>query len=203
MTAPAEYSALEGATDSLKAVLEAHITHSDWQLHGVPIDVRSPKEIKKDKERVEEPIVSLWLYRVARNGDLQNRPPDRDGAGRLMRQPIPLDLHYLITPLAGTPGDEQLLLGRVLQALNDHSIMRGAELASPLVPEIDELRVSLEMLSLEDVTRIWNALQTPYDLSVSYLAQIVSIESHHDPLRTSSVLDRESEYHQIVGTAAR
>jgi hypothetical protein len=37
--------------------------------------------------------------------------------------------------------------------------------------------VSLETLALEDIARIWNALNQPYQLSVSYEAAIVYIES--------------------------
>jgi Pvc16 N-terminal domain len=94
------------------------------------------------------------------------------------------------------------VLGRVLQVLNDHGVLRGSELADPLDPAVDELRVNLETLSLEELTRIWNALQVPLELCASYCVQVVSLDSHHEPVSTSPVLERDSEYHQVVGSGA-
>ena len=115
---------------------------------------------------------------------------------------MPLSLSYLVTPLAQEPAEEQILLGKVLQVFNDHAILRGADLqkssqVQPLELQ-DEIRLSLEMLSLEEITRVWNALQEPYELSVAYRVQIVNIESDREPIQTSPVLARESQYTQIV-----
>ena len=42
---------------------------------------------------------------------------------------------------------------------------------------VDEIRVILCRLPLEEVTRIWEALQEPYRLSVCYLVRVIRIDS--------------------------
>jgi Pvc16 N-terminal domain len=59
----------------------------------------------------------------------------------------------------------------------DNSIIRDAQLPESLRPIVDQLAIVLVPLELEDLTRIWNALQTPYRLSVVYEVRIVLIES--------------------------
>jgi hypothetical protein len=194
-----EFTALRAVSFTLRALLEEHITNStEPQLSGVPIDLRSPKELRVAQVNG----VSLWLYRVARDGDLLNRPATRPSPNQVGHTQLPVSLSYLVTPLAEEPADEQVLLGRVLQVFNDHAILRGADLQkSPQVQPLelrDEIRVSLEMLSLEEITRVWDSLQEPYELSVAYRVQVVSIESDHEPIETSPVLVRENQYTQIV-----
>jgi hypothetical protein len=193
------YWSIGAVTETLVSLLADHVTHStDNQIKGVPISSTTPKDLRKELATGKRGI-SVWLYRVTRNPDLLNVPPPRERDDTLPLPPIPVDLHYLVTPIAGDRDDEQVLLGRVLQVFNDHATVRGAELSAPLDPDRVELRVLLDMLSLEDLTRIWNALQESYSLSIAYVVQLLSIESHNEPRWTSPVVVREDRYHQIVG----
>lgn len=195
-----EYTVIRGVTRSLRALLQAHITSSsDPGLAGVAIDLRSPKEMREDPDNEGGAQgVSLWLYRVVRNGHTLNRPPERVAPNQVRRHPLPMNLYYLITPIAGTSDDEQLLLGKVLEVLNDHPTLRGALLADSLEGEDEEFRVTLEPLTLEELTRVWDALKEPYQLSVSYLVQMVDIDSGRQPVEVSPVGVRQTEYHQIL-----
>lgn len=58
-----------------------------------------------------------------------------------------------------------MLLGLVLQVFNDHATVRGSDLKDALLGSDAELRLSFEAPSLEDLTRIWGALQEPYQAS--------------------------------------
>jgi hypothetical protein len=127
--------------------------------------------------------LSLWLYRVERDEQTLNRPPKRVGLNRLQRSPLPLRLHYLVTPVvdnsshADSPELEQNILGVVLQFFHDSTIFRGADLQSDLAGSSVELRVRLETLDLEQMTRVWDALERSYQLSISYEVSVVPIES--------------------------
>ena len=68
--------------------------------------------------------------------------------------------------------------------------MRGADLAAPFRRGIDELRITFEPHSLEDMTRIWTGLQDPYRLSVAYHVQVVRIDSPVDALQVPPVEER-------------
>jgi hypothetical protein len=160
-------------------------------IGGHVVSLKTPREMRA----APESGLSVWLYKVDRDEFTSNRPSERLSSGRLRLPPITVDLHYLLTPLSSDVQTEQLILGRVLQTLHDSST------ALPTVtrPDVtDTLRVTLENLDLESLSRVWNALQEPYQLSLSYRVQVVSIRSNRD-LSGSPVLERTTDYVQIVG----
>lgn len=191
-----DYSAIQSVTRSLQSLLRRYITDdSDPQLRNVIVDLRSPKQMREDNDAAG---ISLWLYQVTRDSDMLNEPQLRVSRDRVRRKPLPVHLHYLVTPIRPSQEDEHVLLGRVLQVLQDHSELGPADLAEPLRSESTDYRIVLEALSLEEVSRIWNALQEPYRLSVSYLAQMVRIDSLREPIRSAPVETRETVYSQIL-----
>ncbi|MFQ5813114.1 MAG: DUF4255 domain-containing protein [Anaerolineae bacterium] len=191
-----EFTAIRAVSLTLRALLEEHITNStDPQLAGVAIDLRSPKEMREANEAMG---ISLWLYRVTRNGHTLNQPPERIAPNQLKPHPLPVNLYYLVTPITQNPEDEQALLGRVLQVLNDHVILRGSDLRDTLQGGTEELRLTLETLSLEELTRVWDALKESYQLSVPYLVQVVTIDSDHEPVQAGPVVVKETEYKHIL-----
>jgi len=191
-----EFTAIRAVTQTLQTLLKQHITDStDPQLAGVSIDLRTPREMRGNEDTMG---ISLWLYRVARDGYTLNLPPQRIAPDQLKTHPIPINLYYLVTPIATTPKDEQALLGRVLQVFNDHSILQGSDLQDTLEGGIEELRLTLETLSLEELTRVWDALKESYQLSVSYLVQVVSIDSDREPIEATPVMTKDTKYQQIL-----
>jgi Pvc16 N-terminal domain len=192
-----DFTVLRAVTDTLKSILELGITLSpDPQLSGIGIDLRSPKEMRE----ANVGGISLWLYRVARDADLLNCQPERLSPTLVRRASIPVRLYYLVTPLVTKPEDRQTLLGRVIQLLNDHTQLRGADLQDSLVGSSEQFRVVLETLTLEELTRVWYSLSEPYDLSVSYEVQVVKIDTDEEAVEVPPVLIRKAGYKQIVGT---
>jgi hypothetical protein len=190
-----DYASIADITRSLRELLRTYITLSTLpQIAGVPIDLRSPKEMREASAQG----VSLWLYRIIRNSDLLNRPRVRSSATQIERPSMPINLHYLITPLAANPVDEQALMGRVLQVLNDHASLGGANLLGTLENSGEEFRLNFEPMTLEDITRVWNSLQEPYQLSVSFEVVLITIDSLREPDQGSPVLVKETEYMQIL-----
>lgn len=130
--------------------------------------------------------VSIWLYLIQREEHTLNRPQRRPASDRLEPRPLPLRLHYLITPLVdhATRNDatelEQLILGKVLQIFHDESSLSGARLLASLAGSGLELFARMEPLSLEEITRVWDALDKPYQLCVSFELSIVPIYSGRD-----------------------
>jgi hypothetical protein len=130
--------------------------------------------------------------------EMLNDPPERRGLNQLQRAPLPVELHYLVTPVLQDPVTRHTVLGRVLQVLNDSSILRGSILQGSLQGTPEQLRVNLEALTVEELSLVWEALHEPYQLSVTYLVQTAKIDSDLEPLRASPVLERDLDYVQIV-----
>lgn len=190
-------SAIRDCSNSLRALLEQAL-RDDVDLSPffdpadpapdaigtMVVNLNNPEEFSDN----ELEGVSLWLYLVERDAETLNHPPRRTAPDRLLSRPLPLRLHYLVTPrvdhatraLAGEL--EQLILGKVLQVLHDTPRLSGALLLDSLSGSEHEFHVRLEPLPLDHITRVWDALEVPYQLCVSYEVSVVPIESAQQPL---------------------
>lgn len=152
------------------------------------VSIATPEEMTREKKQG----LSVWLYRVVRDEMRLNDPPvvrPLGGGGvELVPPPLPLRLHYLMTPLASkAPDTEQKILGRVLQAFHARAILSGALLRGDLTGTDAEIHVRLETMSLDEISRVWEALEGSYQLSVSYEVSLALIRSNTLPLRPALV----------------
>lgn len=162
---------------------------------GMDVRLNTPDEMQENQ--IEG--LSVWLYRIVRDEDRVNAPPVRVSPTLQRPPPLPLRLHYLMTPITAPasqvgPETEQLILGKVLQILNTTPILRGANLLSDFVGTRVELHVRLEPMSLEEITRVWEGLDSSYQLSVSYEVSVVEIDSELGPEAVSPVVVPLPEY---------
>ena len=140
--------------------------------------------------------LSVFLYQVQENASLRSQPRLPTGTpGEYRRPPLSLDLRYLVTPLLG-PAKDQIVLGRVMQALHEATL-------GPFLPaqagSSPELRVLLDPLPFEELSRLWTAFSQPYRLSVGYLVRVVALDSDEPPVIGPPVERR----HLIVRDMAR
>jgi hypothetical protein len=137
--------------------------------------------------------LSLWLYRLNRDEFRLNDPPRRVGFDRVERHRLPLRLYYLVTPIvtpanpADGPAVEQLVLGSVLQAFHDRPLLRGADLVGELVGTDAEVRVRFQPMTLEEITRVWDALEQSYQLCLTYEMSIAWIASREESAEAAPV----------------
>jgi hypothetical protein len=148
--------------------------------------------------------LSVWLYRVARDECRLNQPASvrtlPTGVVEVVPPPLPIRLHYLLTPLAtGNPDTEQRILGRALQLFHTHPVVAGAMLRAELAGTDTEIHVHLEALNIEEITRVWEALEGSYQLAVSYEVTLANIESGTDPLHAELVESVRSDAAIILG----
>ena len=121
--------------------------------------------------------VNLYLYQVSENQYTKNQPWVTQPHGVQVYPPLALNLYYLLTPYASDPLSAHRVLTHAMQMLYVHSTLTGADLPAALRLSVERLTINLCQMSLEELTRIWNALQTPYRLCVSYEVRVVLIES--------------------------
>lgn len=144
--------------------------------------------------------LNLFLYRVTRNAAWTNTDlPDRVRAGETGTPPLPLNLSYLLTAY-GRDNDQQrpfshVLLGRAMSLLHDHPILSAEEIRrslpeSEIDSQIERVRLTLEPLTLDEITKLWSGFQTQYRLSASYEAAVVLIEGTRPVRAPLPVLQR-------------
>lgn len=121
--------------------------------------------------------ISLLLYRVdvdeARR--FTETPAISPGSSRIRW--LGLELSYLLTVWGqNSATGEQRMLQNCMEILQDFAIVQGSWLSSSYgwEPE-DALRVSLAPMNHEDMMRLWDGFDLPYQLSVPYLVRTVRI----------------------------
>ena len=146
------------------------------------VHLNSPAEMSETRTGL-----SVWLYRVTSEESTQNRPPGRISPTGTQPAPLSVRLHYLVTPVASAdlddaPATEQAILGKALQVLHEHPTLSGPDLKDDLEGTQAVVTARLETLTIDELTRIWDALATSYRTSVSYEVTVTGIES---PTRAS------------------
>lgn len=153
------------------------------------ISLQSPFDLRDD----ESVRVSIYLYRLVENPYIKNHLPVQGNGAMRRKVPLALDLYYLVTPLLGTPREQQIVLGKVMQVLYDRAIVEDPELAGSLGGEGQEIHLVLNPVTLEETTRVWQALDMGYRLSVCYLARVAMVDSRRERF-TQPVVDETTSY---------
>ena len=97
--------------------------------------------------------MTIFLFEVVEDPTLRNRLPERDVVPpniELRRPPVPLILHYLLTPWSGDRATDHRLLGRALQTLHDGAILSGPQLQGGLAGTSEAIKLKLAPLTLEE-----------------------------------------------------
>lgn len=194
-----DFRAIGGASATLQTLLADRMEQPFGT--AVPVTIGTPPFTARDNEqRPEEARVNLFLYRVTENGYLQNQEiPGRGPSGAYGHPPLSLNLHYLVTAygtaevragLATLFDDStaQFVLGSAMRVLHDVPIITdsvitqrtpsGSLVLHPsLRDDFEHMKITLEPLTLEDISKVWTALALRYRLSAAYVVNVVQIES--------------------------
>jgi Pvc16 N-terminal domain len=173
-------TALYAASLSLKNELEKAFSEepdlaSDFDPGTFEISLNTPQEMID----LNLKGLSIWLYRLVPDEIRLNAPRIRSDDTRLENRPLPMRLHYLMTPIVNVtapnngPEKEQRILGKVLQTFNDKPILRGSDLQNSFVGTDVQLNLRLEPMSLEEITRVWDALGSSYQFCLSYEVTVI------------------------------
>lgn len=181
-----DYSAIAALGDLLVSVLFSEL-NADPQISGlIDSEDRISLESPADLENNNSVRLSIYLYRMLENPYMKNRFSVEGTGGQQRNPPLTLDLYYLLTPMLGTPREQQIVLGKTMQILYDRAILQGADLSNGVGTSGEEIRLVLNPVSLEELTRVWQALEISYRLSVCYIARVAIVDSEqqqfHQPI---------------------
>lgn len=190
-----DFRAIGGVSASLKTLLEDRM-EMPTGVTEFEVTVSAPRSESEDDTAVEKPRINLFLYRVAENGSLKNQEiPGQGHPAAFGHPPLSLNLYYMLTPYGSTTDDEfvnetvsHLLLGSAMRVLHDIPVITNQLLTvrspagQPILSEslraaFEQIKLTLDPVSLDDLSKVWTALTLPYRLSTAYMVSVVQIES--------------------------
>ena len=187
--------AIAAATSTIRFLLERAI-QADPALSGTPVTTKPPATARGTNRGKQ---LNLFLYEVRPNAAFWNGDT-RSAPGTL--PPLALNLYYLLTAYADDRDDEdaisQQVLGRALSTLHDHPLLDASEIqaalaGSELESQLERVRITFQVLTNEDIWKLWSAFQTPFRLSAAYEASVVLIDSTRPAVSALPVLKRGSD----------
>lgn len=194
------------AIAAVTTLLDYRITQA-LARNDVPVSLESvtAKPLDKAREGGENTNqINIFLYQTLHNAAWRNQDmPNRVRPGETGRPPLALNLSYLITAYGKNNDDieGQQLLGMAMQTLHDQPEIhprhveraiassnlalskRELLVSSDLKNQIERIRLVPQILSVEEVSKMWATFQAPYRISAAYEASVVLIEST-TPVRT-------------------
>ncbi len=215
--------AIAAVTAVLKDLLNDGVVNH--QLAGVVGEV-TVSALPPDRVLVngqpETSRINLFLYQVTPNQGWRNASlPSRDGDGlRVANPPLGLDLHYLVTTYGASEFHSEILLGYALQLLHETPILTrdairrtlapaspvtGSILpppldtlaASELADQVEQIRLTPQAMGVEEISKLWSAIQSHYRPTESYQASVVLIESRRPTRAVLPVADDKRRFYVV------
>jgi len=164
------------------------------------IALLSPRDVNQNSDV----RLMLFLYSIGPAVEMRNEleiPGSQVFNGEVSE---PLDLYYLLTasaPVTTDPSDQtldsQLLLGFAMRVFFDNGTLTGSVLQGDL-PRDEELRLTLQPMTVEDLTRIWSVFpDSVLHASVSFLVTPVRLLARR-PADAPPVTSRRTDVDQVV-----
>jgi hypothetical protein len=166
----------------------------------VNVTAVAPDTIRLDTPD-DPPQLNVFLHQVTHNAAWRNRElPSRAAKGeRLTNAPLALDLHYLVTAYGRSDFQAEILLGYAMHLLHERPVLDRAAIrraldpspldiamlppafqvltASDLADQIEAIRIVPALMQVDEMSKLWSAIQTHYRPSAAYQVSVVLIDS--------------------------
>ncbi len=173
------------AIAAVTATLRNVISNDPSLPPGTHVTAQSPEEAHDSTLNNQ---INLFLYQILPNAAWRNRDiPSRVKSGETGVPPLALNLYYIVTAYHRENADlvevtTHNLLGRAMSILHDHPLLGPDEIRQALPnndlhTQIERVRITLQPLSLEEMSKLWMMFQTRYRTSAAYEVAVVLIDS--------------------------
>lgn len=190
-------SAIASTCEAVVRLLRASYAPRDFGGESLDFQVYVAEDFANPMDRG----VSLFLYKVARDG-VPRQPPGRvHRDGRIERTRLPVDLYFLLTAWAKHASLQHEIAGWMMRVIEDSSLLtppllNGYRADVFAADETVEL-IPAEM-TVEDLFRIWETLVShTYQLSVPYVARTLHLDSVLPQTRGEPVQERVFPIHDV------
>ena len=152
-------------------------------LGDVTVSVLPPDRITVGTDEPNQ--LNLFLYRVTPHSALRTARGGISSAG-LTPRTVAFDLHYLVTAYGAEDYSCEILLGSAVHILSATPVLKRELRRAPLQPprgrsrssaavatvdvvsDVREVKITPQFLTVEDLSKLWSALQARYRPSMAY-----------------------------------
>lgn len=143
-------------------------------------------------------VVNVYLYRTELNAAWRNQPlPSQTKPGERGNPPLALNLEYLVTAYGENEREDaaQFFLGQAMRVLHDHAIVPRAAFHTVLPKalvhrQLEQITITPHPLAVEEMSKLWSVLGTPFRISAVYLVTVLLIDSRTVTQSAPPVLKR-------------
>jgi hypothetical protein len=189
-------AALAATTQMLRSVL-LDATSTLWAKLG---STPSISAVPPDRIATEEgDQLNVFLYRTSLNPGWRDAglPVRAANGSRLTQPPLALDLHYVISAHCKADLHAELLMGASMEALHGMSVLTASAISKyysqttppGITPDVwtlvstaqldqqpEQVTVSFENMSIDDISKLWSVLGEKYRPSAAYLVTVVLLQ---------------------------
>lgn len=181
---------IASVTSVIKSVLEnGLVMHGATAVVGeLAVTAMPPDRITTGAD--ERSQLNIYLYRITPNTAWRTIPSEATQSNGARAVPLSLDLHYLLTAYGERDYHAETLLGSAMELLHQMPVLThetiaptlaslaersgsGASVFADVIDSIDRITLSPEFLSMEDLTKLWSALQARFRLSATYQVSVL------------------------------
>lgn len=161
---------------------------------GAQVTVRPPD---RARENMTVDSVNLFLYNTGPDAAWRNMDMPGINPGELAAPPLALTLSYLVTSYSQADDEtvSHQLLGSAMSALNQALVLDPADIqaslpGNDLYLQPERVKVTLDSLDVEEISKLWTAFQTNYRISAAYRVSAVLIQDTQAAVAPLPVLTR-------------
>jgi len=165
----------------------------------IKVTALSPDKIKLEDEHTQ---LNLFMYQATYNNGWRNiaEPAVSNKGERISNPPLAIDLHYLLSAYASAELHAEILLGYGMQLMHENPVLGREAIRTALAPpsnvpgsglpsslrmlstsklaeQAEMIKITPEILSIEDISKLWAAFGTRYRPTAAYKITVVLIES--------------------------
>jgi hypothetical protein len=185
--------AIAAVTATLQSILFQTLT-AEPDLADTVVTILPPD---KARGALNSNQLNLFLYQILPNAAWRNwNIPNQVKPGESGVPPLALNLYYLVTAFGkdndATQPFGHELMGKTMSVLYDHALLGPDEIrnataanlaASDLDKQVERIRITLQPLLVEEISKLWTGFATQYRLSSAYEVSVALIESTQ-PVKT-------------------
>src|SRR5262245_9301656 len=191
--------AIAATTATLRSILIRGVKVSSLTVTVRPLDTA--------RQNTPGDQINLFLYQALPDAAWRNLDiPRRVHPGETAQPPLPLTLYYLITAYGDEDNDikSHVLLGKAMSVLHDYPVIGAKDITDAtmnddnlkdtnLPEQVERIRITLQPLTFEEISKLWTTFQTHYRTSAAYQVSVVLIESIRATRTPLPVLRRGDE----------